>query len=411
MNIEYYISIVLDKRREKKNKKYPVKLRVFTPNPRKQILYPTKFEFSESEFNTISTAKKLSHEHKEVRLLLRAIEAKAEQAAGKLKKNFSFEAFEKELFNDKAKGAKDVCHYYQEAIVKYKKNRQIGTASNYEYSLKSLMDFQKDDKLKFSDVTPQWLTDYENALIDSGKSITTVGMYLRPLRAIFNTAISDKVARVEQYPFGKKKYSIPAPTGFKKALSKDQLKLIFEAEPQTPEQAKAKAFWFFSYSCNGANFKDIANFQFKNISGDVLTFTRAKTANTNKKQSPVIVYLNDYTRSVIEKYGNPNTSPDTYIFPMVNHADSPEIQHGQLKNFIRYVNQHFEKFTKSLGIEDKVSTYWARHTFATTAIRKGASLEFVSEALSHSNLKTTIGYFAGFEDEKKREIANKMMEF
>jgi len=410
MNVEYYITIVLDKRREKKNKKYPVKLRVFTPNPRKQILYPTKFEFSESEFNTIWTGKKLNQEQKEVKLLLRAIETKAEKAAAKLQ-YFSFEAFEKELFNDKAKGAKDVCHYYNEAIVKYKKNRQIGTASNYQCSINSLMDFHKEDKLKFSDITPQWLTDYENYLIDSGKSLTTVGMYLRPLRAVFNTAVSDKVARAEQYPFGKKRYNIPAPGGFKKALSKDQLKMIFEAEPDTPEQAKAKAFWFFSYSCNGANFKDISGFQYKNISGDVLTFTRSKTAHTNKKQSPVIVYLNDYTRSVIEKYGNHNISPETYIFPMVNHADTPEMQHRQIQNFVRYVNQHFGKFTKSLGIEDNVSTYWARHTFATTAIRKGASLEFVSEALSHSSLKTTIGYFAGFEDEKKREIANKMMEF
>jgi site-specific recombinase XerD len=74
------------------------------------------------------------------------------------------------------------------------------------------------------------------------------------------------------------------------------------------------------------------------------------------------------------------------------------------------VNQHFEKFAESIGIKEKVSTYWARHTFATNAIRNGASLEFVSEALSHSNLKTTIGYFAGFEDEKKREIAKKIMD-
>lgn len=410
MNAEYYITIVLDKRREKKNKKFPVKLRVFTPDPRKQILYPTKFEFSESEFNTIWTGKKLNKEQKEVKVLLRAIEDKAEKAAAKLQ-YFSFEAFEKELFGTIPKGGKNVNSYYKAAIEQYKKDRKIGTASNYECSINSLLSFHKTDTLRFSDITPNWLTEYEYYMTDNGKSITTVGMYLRPLRAVFNAAITDKAAKVEQYPFGKKRYNIPAPTSFKKALSKDQLKMIFEADPDTPDQAKAKAFWFFSYSCNGANFKDISGFQYKNISGDVLTFKRAKTANTNKKQSPVIAYLNDYTRSVIEQYGNLNTSPGTYIFQIVNHTDTPEQQHRQIQNFVRYVNQHFRKFTKSLGIEDNISTYWARHTFATTAIRKGASLEFVSDALSHSSLKTTKGYFAGFEDDTKREIANKMMEF
>lgn len=409
MNIEYFISITLDKRREKKNGKYPVKLRVFTPQPRKQKLYPTKFEFTEEEFKSIWLTKKPKNEDKPNRTRLRTIEEKAQDVADKLD-FFSFEAFEEIMFPKYGKGEKDVVFYYKQAIEQYKKNRQIGTASNYEYSLKSLLGYSHCENLSFSTITVQWLKDFENNLITNKKSQTTVGMYLRPLRAIFNTAISDKTIKVEQYPFGNKKYTIPTPKGLKKALSKEQLKLLYENDPSTPEQQKAKSFWFFSYACNGMNFKDIVNLQYKDISGDTLTFRRAKTSNTNKSQAPVIAYLNEFTLSVIEKYGNEKTSSQDFIFPIVNHTLTPEEQHGQLKNFIRYVNQHFEKFAESIGIKEKVSTYWARHTFATNAIRNGASLEFVSEALSHSNLKTTIGYFAGFEDEKKREIAKKIMD-
>jgi integrase/recombinase XerD len=83
----------------------------------------------------------------------------------------------------------------------------------------------------------------------------------------------------------------------------------------------------------------------------------------------------------------------------------------QLSNFIRLVNQHFKNFALSLGIDENVSTYWARHSFATNAIRSGASMEFVSEALSHSSLNTTKNYFAGFESEAKKEFSKKMMEF
>lgn len=410
MTNEYYISIYLDKRREKKNGKFPVKLRVFTTEPRKQVLYPTKFEFTDSEFHSIWETTKPRKEHQTTRLILSTLEAKAVKAAEGLP-SFSFEAFEKVMELAREKKTEDVVFYYEQAIAQFKKNQQVSTASNYLCSLRSLLEFHADENLSFSDITVQWLRSYEAHLLASGKSKTTVGMYLRPLRAIYNTAISDTNAKPDKYPFGKKKYKIPAPKGVKKALSKEQLKVLFETDPSTPEQQKAKDFWFFSYSCNGMNFKDIANLQYKDISGDTLTFSRAKTANTNANQSPVIAYLNDYTRGVIKQYGNSNSGPETYIFPIIDCSLPIEKQHSQLINFIRFVNQHFLKFAKSVGIVEPVSTYWARHSFATNAIRSGASLEFVSEALSHSNLKTTQSYFAGFESEKKREISNKLMEF
>lgn len=408
---EYFISIVLDSRRKKQNGTFPVKLRVFTPIPRKQKLYPLAFEFTKDRFAKVwQTTKPKAKDDKETRLILLKIEKDANDVARNLPL-FSIEAFEKKFFMKASKVQRDINYYYEKAISQYKKNNQIGTASNYEYSLKSLLNFHGKQKLSFSSISAQWLKDFEKHLIIKGKSQTTVGIYLRPLRAIFNTAIADGTIQQDSYPFGKREYTIPTPQGRKKALSREQLKALFEAMPLTPEQQRAKDFWFFSYVCNGMNFKDIANLRYKDISDDTLTFRRAKTANTNKHQAPVIVYLNDFTSSVIKKYGNSNINPETFIFTIIKSKSNAEQQHAQLKNFIRYVNQHIKKLAKSIGITEDISSYWARHSFATTAIRNGASLEFVSEALSHSNLKTTIGYFAGFEDEKKREIANKMMDF
>jgi site-specific recombinase XerD len=86
-------------------------------------------------------------------------------------------------------------------------------------------------------------------------------------------------------------------------------------------------------------------------------------------------------------------------------------KHIRVKNFTRFINQHLKQLAESVGITNNISTYWARHTFATLAIRNGATMEFVSEALNHKDMKTTQNYFAGFDDETKREFANKMMEF
>jgi len=408
---KYYITIYLDTRRKNKKGKYPVKLRLYANFSRKQKLYPTPFDFTEEEFHNIWVSPKPRSENKEIKMKLQALEIKANKIASKMD-DFSIEEFENQLFSIKPSSPRDITSYYQNAIEMYKRNNQIGTASNYDLSLKSLLEFHKKKEFNFRQITPQWLRDYEKYMIEEkNRSQTTVGIYLRPLRAIFNIAIEDKVIDNSYYPFSKRKYSIPRPRGTKKALSKEQLKILFDSKPETSEQQKAKDFWFFSYSCNGMNFKDIISLKYKDISDDILTFRRAKTINTNKNQTPVIVYLNDFTKMVMEKYGNPEKKPDNFIFPIIDHNTTPEQKHRKIQIFIRFVNQHFVKFANKIGIDAKVSTYWARHSFATNAIRSGASMEYVSEALNHTNLNTTRGYFAGFESDKKKEMAKKIMNF
>ena len=409
-----FISIYLDTRRKKKNNKYPVKVRVFTPEPRMQKLYPTKFEFTESEFKQIWETSKPQREFQADRLNLSSIEKLATDAAEKLSP-FSFEKFEEVFVYNVKPSDKDAVFLYKQAIADYKKEKQIGTASNYECSLNSILKFHGEEKLPFVSITKQWLKKYENYLVvEKKRSLTTVGIYLRPLRAIYHKAIEARLISEDNYPFGRihdGKYTIPAPRKVKKALSKDQLAILFKSIPTIPEQQKSKDFWFFSYANNGMNFKDIANLKYANISEDTLSFSRAKTANTHRDQPKVIAYLNGFTSSVIKKYGNPKTDTDNYIFSIVNHNSSPDEQNRQLKNFTRYVNQHFKNFAESIGIKEKVSANWARHSWATIAIQNGASMEFASEALGHSSLSTTRGYFSGFEDIKKREISKKMMEF
>jgi site-specific recombinase XerD len=416
----YAISLFLDTRRKKANGLFPLKLRVFDSSTRKTKLYSTKFEFeTEKHFNSVWKTEKPRKIYEDLRLELLAVENQANNAAKTLTV-FTFEGFEQAM-KFLTKGRKNVFSYYQQAIELYRQNGQIGTATNYEQSLKSLKRFCQKESLLFTEITPQWLRNYEQFMTTKGKtvqpgskpkglSITTIGIYLRPLRAIFNTAIQDKLITADLYPFGHRKYTIPAPKATKKALTKDQLKTLFETTPQTPDQEKAKAFWFFSYSCNGLNVADIARLQYKNISNDLLSFRRFKTKNTKREQAPIHVFLTDFAKQVIEQYGIKPASPESLIFEIIDNNATPEKQHRQVLNFVKYMNQHFKKFADNLNIPN-VSTYTARHTFATNSIRQGATMEFVSEALGHSSLKTTKGYFAGFESETRKQFAEKLMQF
>lgn len=330
---------------------------------------------------------------------------------------FSFEHFEKRLFVNKSTFIKPKYHY-RLTIEQLENENRISTASNYELSEKSIINYigsKAYERLTFYDITPKWLQGYENHMLQKDRSLTTISIYLRALRTIFNIAISENDIEKDCYPFSRgkrdKKYQIPNTNKVKKALSNIELSTLFSAEPKTPEQRKAKDFWFFSYACNGINTKDIANLKYKNLDDDKFTFYRAKTLSTSKANlTPITVYLNDFSKAIIDKYGNKNTHPENYFFNIINDYQTAKEQHRSINNFNRFVSQNLQVLCKQIGLP-KVSFYWARHSFATNAVRKGASLEFMQEALGHNNIKTTQNYFAGFENETKKELALSIMDF
>jgi site-specific recombinase XerD len=160
------------------------------------------------------------------------------------------------------------------------------------------------------------------------------------------------------------------------------------------------------------NIKDIALLKWKDMEEGKLTFYRAKTMQTTKgKLTPIVVYLNDFAKGIINIYGNKGGGPQDFVFPILEENQSPMVQFQKVKNFTRFIDQHIKRLAKASGITEEISVYWARHSFATTSIRKGASMEFVSESLGHGNIRTTQGYFAGFDSETKREFADSLMDF
>lgn len=411
------ITLYLDTRREKKDGFSPVKLRVWDSQIKKAKLYPVNMDFSQKDFHLCWESKKPRKEYREQRLILEQVLANANKIANKLE-FFSFEEFERKLLRRSGDGTNIFWHYEKIILEKYK-NKNISTAQSYENSLDSIKAFlvykgsKNAIKLFFYEITPNWLNEYESYMTGTlNRSLTTVGIYLRNLRAVFNSAIEDNEIQKEIYPFGKRKYQIPAPRNKKKALTNDQLKTLFETQPDSPEQQKAKDFFFFSYSCNGMNIKDIAQLRHKDIKDGAVTFYRAKTINTSKANlKPITAYLNDYTNEIIRKYGNSNKNQKELVFDIITDTQTAMEQKRKIGNFIRFVNQHLKILCKKIGLPEDISTYWARHSFATNAIRKGASIEFIQETLGHGNPKTTMNYFAGFDDESKREFAKHLMEF
>ena len=409
------ISIYLDSRRAKANGSYPVKLRVFTTQPRKQMLYSIPFEYSKEDFKKVWSNKRINKDLKNDNIRIDAIRQKAVGIAKDIQP-FSFERFEKLLFRKTGEGG-SVKYHYNDYISSLKKNARIGTAETYFYSLKAIIKYlntinQNIDKLMFYDINIKWLKLFENHLLTSNLSITTVGIYLRPLRAMFNKAIEEGEIDKELYPFGKRGYQIPNTKKVKKALSLEQLKILYQAKPENKEQEKAKDFWFLSYNCNGMNLKDLALLKLSNLNNDSLIFYRAKTYFTSKHNLKEIqVYFNDFIIKILDKYGNKDKTSTNYVFDIIK-PDYSEVEiKRRVSNFNRFINQHIKKLAQNNGINEDISFYWARHSFATNSVRQGASLEFMQESLGHNSKTTTENYFAGFGSDVKREFAKTLMNF
>ncbi|WP_310991938.1 tyrosine-type recombinase/integrase [Aequorivita marina] len=434
--MDYSITYTLHKQRPRKNGKYFVRLQVVAQG--KQKRYPTEFEYSEDEYNLIinpDNRGKNREKREQLEVLVSDAKAKA-----KTLKPFTIEAFEKVMYG-KAGNTSLLNVAYSETINSLLERKKIGTANTYELSEKSIIDFiafqlsisdetRKDEKnkkeaeklnkeykkLTFQNITPAWLQSYEDFMINRGRSSATVSMYLRCLRALFNTAINNEVQGIV-YPFRKykgekNKYQIPKAQAVKKALTKEQLSVLFEAEALTPEQAKAKDFWFFSYACNGMNVKDIANLKYSDFDEDSFSFYRAKTVTTVSTKKKIKVYLNDFTRAIIEKYGSDNSKPNNLVFDIILKSDPADVQHKKISNFNCFISQNLKKLCKEIGLPKEISAYWARHSWATIAHNEdNIPLKTIMESLGHENIQTTQNYLNSFPDKEKKEYANNIMNF
>ena len=416
--MSYIVSIYFEKRRVKENGKYSVKLRVYNKlnNVKKVRYFTTGIDLTDKEFETIwinSENKKLRGVNKKMYLKIQALETRANDEA-KAMTVFDFDKFETKLFR-KSSDKNNVQYHFNQAIQRNLKNNKIGTAESYKYTLKSIADFSENkkkckiEKLTFNNINVDWLEDYQSFMLSKGKSFTTIAIYTRTLRVIFNNAIAENDIIEDIYPFGAKKYKILKANKVKKALSSAQLKTLFNSVPTNENEAKAKDFWFFSYACNGMNIKDIALLKYSDIKNDKFTYYRAKTFDKTAEKTAITIYLTDFTKSIISKYGNSNKNG--FVFNIVEVKEDSTTQYKKIKNFTRFVNDHIKRIAIANDLPNDLSTYWARHSFATNSLRKGASMEFISEALNHSNLSVTKHYFAGFEDKAKKDFANSLLDF
>lgn len=397
-----YNKIVLDtrKKKEDENFNYTVKLRITYQG--EQRYYLTGYKMTEADF--INTLKNIPRKKMEpIRIQLDHIDLKAKNIINNLD-GFSFKRFEEKWF-EKENANKDVFELFNQVISRKLSEGKISTAINYRCSMKSLQSFYP--KLSFIDITPDVLKKYEKHMLSNEKSISTIGIYLRPLRAIINEAINKRYITTNDYPFGLKKYVIPESRNVKKALTKEEFKKIMLYYPEEPLgfEARAKDFWILSYLCQGMNPKDLLLLKKGHIEGDFIKFIRQKTKETARNVTEITVPLLPEAKHIINKWKSKTNGP--FLFNIITENMSEMQIYKTVQQFVKNTNKHMNMIAEKVGVQKKITTYVARYQFTKSLIDGGVSVEYIRQCLGHQSSTTTIRYIGSFEDLTRHEIAKK----
>ena len=384
------VNLWLDKRTTNKTNEHPIKIRI--TYERKYRLFSSNIFANENDFESI-VSRNPRGQNREKKVYLDKIISKANGVIEKLPV-FTFDLFKKEFYGI-SKYSNDVFDHFEIKINALLENHQIKTAINYRTTRNSLKAFK--EKLKFQDITPEFLKKYDSHLANQGKKLTSRSIYSRAFRSIVNDAIKNGIQM--EYPFGKNGFTPPSGQNVKKALTKEEVFKILDYKTDNEQEQWAVDLFNFSFTCNGMNLKDIAYLKYKNLTGNSLTFIRAKTKRTSKATKEILCSLDDDVFDIIQRNGNPEKT-DNYIFPILSVNDNAFERERRIEQTTANVNKYLKRIAEKLGIEKRVTMYAARHSFASILNNSNTPVSEIKDMLGHTTLAVTLNYLDSITTEQ-----------
>ena len=302
---------------------------------------------------------------------------------------------------------KTVGEFYRDLLTQFKSENKCGNRLIYKNSLNSIKEFSKGRlNLLFSDIDIDWLNRYEKWLRSKGNKETTISLSFRTLRSAYNKAIEAKCTNKTNYPFHDFKISKFDVSTSKRAISKEEIQLIMNVD-LTGERGYiqfAKEVFVFSYLCGGINFTDLSNLKAENIAENRLVYVRQKTG---KKIS---LQISPEAQKIIIKYEQADLKSG-FIFPILDkriHKTPIQIQ-NRIHKVLGKIDIGLKRVAELAGVSVNLTTYVARHSFATVLKKSGVSIPLISEALGHSDLATTQIYLDSFDNSQIDEAMKNLL--
>lgn len=297
----------------------------------------------------------------------------------------------------------DFVSFMREVISELQMRECLGTAHVYRSCLRAIIAFRGQESFPFAELTIRWLKKFEAYLRGRKCRWNTVSTYLRTLRAVYNRAVD--AGRATYVP----RLFCGVYTGTradcKRALEDADVHKLFgcPSAKLKPDMRYARDLMKLMFLLRGIPFVDLVFLRKADLHDGVITYRRRKTGRV------LAVRLTPEAKVLLERYASADEA-SPYLFPLLRSQGGRE-SYREYQQALRWLNRQLALLGVVLGLSQKISSYTARHTWATAAYHCEVHPGIISEALGHSSVTVTETYLKPFKNKKIDEANEKVISF
>lgn len=302
---------------------------------------------------------------------------------------FTFERFERAVFADQqGGGALTLVSHLRGIRDELRALGRYGNSRFYHQAANTVEAYRP--KAALADLDSGWLSKFERWM-NANRAMNGGGLsiQMRTIRAACNRAIQDKVMPRSWYPFDGYSLAHLTKGKAKKSAGIEFIRALEGLAPEDHRQSLAVDLFLFSFYCRGMNLADIAELTTANIQGGRIAYTRKKTGRVYS------VPVSEKAAAIIARYAG-----GVRLFPVYLSQTDDRQKHYRRNKISTQTNRSLREIAAALGFDvPGLSFYTARHTYADSLKKAGVSVEVISQALGHSDVRTTDNYLKSFGDD------------
>ena len=303
--------------------------------------------------------------------------------------------------NVERKNAKDDLRLYMpEVIGMLKREGKFPAMHVYACTLRSYEKFCAEERypknttasLSMQEIfTPERLKEYEDWLAGQQSSPNTISTYMRTLQAVYNGWMSPGIEGYNPVLFKDVYTKVESRT--KRALTAEQMEQLRNTDFSvlTLRQQQVLTYFLLMFMLRGMPFIDLAHLRKSDLRNRRITYRRHKTGKL------MVVDVPPDAMRLLQKYRDKTDSE--YLFPLLHGGLFMEEHHHRYQETLRHFNRELARLMKQLLPGVSVSSYTARHTWATLAYHSGVPVGLISQSLGHSSIRVTMTYLKPFDAE------------
>ena len=292
---------------------------------------------------------------------------------------------------------KTVFMFLQEQVVNKELMMRHGTARTYSNAYRRFKAFRNDVDLTFDQLTPGMIEHFEAWFIHRRLKQNSIRCYLRTLNTMFSKALEEGLLRNRNL-FSRVHLSY-VPTA-KRAIGEKEMRMIAKLQLREGSTlALARDIFVFSYYMRGMSFVDIAYLRKTDLRNGMWTYSRMKTNQS------LTVEWEEAQQRIIDRYTS-KTKDSRYLFPVIKQEDGTEYE--QCQRMQLNINRALKKIGERIGLKIPLTTYVARHTWASVARNVNVPVSVISVGMGHRSIKTTEVYLDSVDISRVNE-ANRML--